>query len=69
MTVRRENGANLKTRFTFCLTAPQLTAVCEEATRLDVSAGEIGRRIFDYWLETRPRNEMPPLPLPRTRRR
>ena len=60
MTVRRENGANLKTRFTFCLTAPQLMAVCEEATRLGVSTGEIGRRIFDYWLETRPRNEMPP---------
>jgi hypothetical protein len=62
MTVRRENGANQKTRFTFCLTAPQLMAVCEEATCLGVSAGEIGRRIFDYWLETRPRNEMPPHP-------
>jgi hypothetical protein len=49
-------------RFTFCLTAPQLTAVCEDATRLGISAGDIGRRILDNWLETRPRNEMPQHP-------
>lgn len=59
MTVRRKNEEAAKKRFTFCLTAPQLTAICEDATRLGVSAGEIGRRIVDDWLETRPKNEMP----------
>jgi hypothetical protein len=60
MTVRRKNGADLKTRFTFCLTATQLMAICEDATRLGISTGEIGRRILDDWLATRPRNELPP---------
>jgi hypothetical protein len=59
MTVRRNKDEVVKTRFTFCLTAPQLTAICEDATRLGISAGEIGRRILDDWLATRPRNEMP----------
>jgi hypothetical protein len=61
MTVRRNKNEIVKTRFTFFLTAPQHTAVCEDATRLGISAGEIGRRILDNWLEPRPRNEMPHL--------
>jgi hypothetical protein len=56
-------------RFIYGKTAPQLTAICEDATRLGISAGEIGRRILDNWLETRPRNESVMAQYPRGSRR
>lgn len=59
MTVRRKSTANLKTRFTFFLTARQVDAIYGEASGCGISVGEILRRILDDWLQNRPKNEFP----------